>query len=423
MRKKIIFILFVVIFIVVVIEAFGFSFFYLIFDTPYSKKEIKNQIRLNANQSINIDSLRTDAAEILWGDQVEVLHPYLGFTQDPKRNLGVSSSGFPSLQANQYLKRDSHSIIIALMGGSFAREIYFLAGEQIVKSFSIYNKKVVLLNFAVGGYKQPQQLMALNYMLMSGAQFDIVINIDGFNEVALPLVENINYGVSPFYPRMWLNRVKNQYDPSEIRLIGKIESLKELKKSWAYFFNKHKLYRSPSFSLIWKFMDQKFDARIALANIDMRAFLNHAASFAATGPAYIRQTDEELYTDLAQIWFMSSILMHDICSANNIEYYHILQPNQYVPDSKTMSPIEIKHAYDSSHPYREPVIKGYPFLHKQAKFLEAKKVHFLDLTDIFLEHKETLYKDTCCHLNEDGYAIVVEKIVDYISLNTALKPQ
>ena len=33
------------------------------------------------------------------------------------------------------------------------------------------------------GYKQPQQLMAYNYLLSLGAEFDAVINIDGYNVI------------------------------------------------------------------------------------------------------------------------------------------------------------------------------------------------------------------------------------------------
>ncbi|MBF0228848.1 MAG: hypothetical protein HQK63_04560 [Desulfamplus sp.] len=401
--------------LIAIIEIIGFASYYIIFGKTYSKQDIKHQIRLNAGQSINDSELRTEAGDIFWGDQVEVIHPYLGFTQDPKRNIGVSSLGFPSLQLNQYIKKDPNKIIIALMGGSFAREIYFLVGDNIVNLCSEYfNKEIILLNFAVGGYKQPQQLIALNYLLMSGAEFDIVINVDGFNEIALPVVENIKYGVSPFYPRMWINRVKNLYDPSEIRLIGKIEAFKSFKRSLAYFFNEKKLYRSPALSLIWQIVDRKFDGKIASANIEMRGVLDHAVSFAATGPEYKWDSEEKLYSDLSQIWLNSSVMMNNICRANGIEYYHVLQPNQYVPNSKILSSNESKYAYDPNHPYRDPVLKGYSFLRENGKLLSKQNIHFIDLADIFKENSETFYKDTCCHLNTNGYLIVVEKILEYI---------
>lgn len=420
MKYKILFIFSVVLFVFVVIEILGLSSYYIILGKPYSKADIKNQILQNAGKSINGSAFKTEAGEMLWGDQVEVLHPYLGFTQDPKRTIGISSAGFPSFQKNQYFKREPNKIIIALMGGSFANQIYFFTGKQLINLFAVCNKEIILLNFAMGGYKQPQQLMALNYLLMSGAEFDIVINVDGFNEITLPLVDNIKYGVSPVYPRMWLNRVKSLYNPSEIRLIGKIEYLKELKKLAADFVKRNKLYRSPTLSLIWKIADNQLDMKISSSNLEMRQFLNHATSFAVTGPEYTFLNDEKLYSELADLWGKSSVLMHDICTANGIEYYHFLQPNQYVPNSKKLSPYEIKYAYTPNHLYKESVLKGYPFLRERGNKLKERGILFFDLTDIFIEYTDTFYNDTCCHLNKNGYEIIVEKIVEYIRAETKL---
>ena len=33
--------------------------------------------------------------------------------------------------------------------------------------------------------------------------FDAVVNVDGFNEVTLPLAENVPLGVAVHYPRSW----------------------------------------------------------------------------------------------------------------------------------------------------------------------------------------------------------------------------
>src|SRR4030095_3931354 len=51
-------------------------------------------------------------------------------------------------------------------------------------------KELVLLSFAAGAYKQPQQLLILNYFLSIGQQFDMVLNIDGFNETAVAALNN-----------------------------------------------------------------------------------------------------------------------------------------------------------------------------------------------------------------------------------------
>ena len=58
-------------------------------------------------------------------------------------------------------------------------------------------RTLVPLCMAHEGYKQPQQLLVLAYFLSIGQPFDLVINIDGFNEVALsPLNNQQNLDIS-----------------------------------------------------------------------------------------------------------------------------------------------------------------------------------------------------------------------------------
>ena len=47
------------------------------------------------------------------------------------------------------------------------------------------DRELVPLCLSHEGYKQPQQLLVLAYFLSIGQPFDLVVNIDGFNEVAL----------------------------------------------------------------------------------------------------------------------------------------------------------------------------------------------------------------------------------------------
>src|SRR5262249_24504500 len=44
-------------------------------------------------------------------------------------------------------------------------------------------RHVRVLNFASGGYKQPQQILVLAYYLSIGQPFDAIVNIDGYNEM------------------------------------------------------------------------------------------------------------------------------------------------------------------------------------------------------------------------------------------------
>ena len=69
------------------------------------------------------------------------------------------------------------------------------------------NNRFKVYNAAIPGGKQPQQLFLLNYLLLLGYEFDIVINIDGYNEVVFPLAENLPNGLWPHYPRRHDRRI------------------------------------------------------------------------------------------------------------------------------------------------------------------------------------------------------------------------
>ncbi|MGW8179457.1 MAG: hypothetical protein ACWGQW_11965, partial [bacterium] len=134
---------------------------------------------------------------------IEVLHPYVGYTL----NLGLSGANNVSPLPGWTLdwpKRGDEHLLVALLGGSFAVELRNEAGVTLVESLAqASGKKVRLAGLGLGGYKQPQQLMVLSYILSLGAEFDLVLNIDGFNEIALPPVENLPKSVFPLYPRAW----------------------------------------------------------------------------------------------------------------------------------------------------------------------------------------------------------------------------
>ena len=91
--------------------------------------------------------------------------------------------------------------------------------------------------------------------------------------------------------------------------------------------------------------------------------------------------------------------MDQISKARGIKYFHFLQPNQYIPNSKPINSEESKIAIDTTAHWQKPVLAGYPFLIKKGAELKLKGVRFYDLTQIFKDKSQTLYLDNCCHLN------------------------
>ena len=136
--------------------------------------------------------------------------------------------------------------------------------------------------------------------------------------------------------------------------------------------------------------------------------------YEATGPSFHYNTDQALYKELAQVWSTASLQMAQLCQANHIDYFHFLQPNQYVVGSKPMTPEEMKIAWSDGHSYKKGVEQGYPALMARGEWLLNKKVDFHDLTMIFSNNAEVLYYDMCCHLNEKGYNLIIDKIMNVI---------
>lgn len=92
--------------------------------------------------------------------------------------------------------------MIAVVGGSVADMFANLTEKEfnqyLHEEFG-FDKNLVLINLATGGYKQPQQLFHIQYALLAGFEFDAILNIDGFNDLALAN-DNINNQINPIFP-------------------------------------------------------------------------------------------------------------------------------------------------------------------------------------------------------------------------------
>ena len=138
------------------------------------------------------------------------------------------------------------------------------------------------------------------------------------------------------------------------------------------------------------------------------------ADYAVSGPPQKFSNDEEIYEYCAQVWKRSSVQLHRLCEANGIRYYHFLQPNQYVPQSKAPNAREGANVWDQEDAGKIPVEKGYPHLIREGRNLTSAGVAFTDLTMIFIDHPEETYNDTCCHLNKHGNDLLTKKIAEVI---------
>ena len=107
--------------------------------------------------------------------------------------------------------------------------------------------------------------------------------------------------------------------------------------------------------------------------------------------------------------------MDRLARANETPYFHFLQPNQYVPDSKRMNAEERALAFRPNFRRRPDVERGYPLLQQAARRLLSGGVRVTDLTAIFSDVSEPIYRDYCCHVNARANEILAREIADRIA--------
>jgi hypothetical protein len=351
----------------------------------------------------------------------EVVHPYLGWVRRPPASPEMAVPGHP---VNDFgfadddipiQVRSPDKIIIGILGGSVAEFASDTLEDELRNSGICGGKEPVFVRLALAGYKQPQQLMAVTYLLTLGGQFDILINLDGYNEVVLPAVENVPNRVFYSFPRSWQIRMSDATDLNTLRSVGRVTFLKERMQFWKGVVQTPPLCYSATVNLAWKIyqahLTRLFYAQLETLNVEK----SQNPDYRLTGPVQQFASTPVLYTRCARVWMRSSLQLHHLCVANGIRYFHFLQPNQYVPGSKIMGPQEIKEARHSAHAGKDSVEVGYPLLIREGQNLIEQGVAFTDLTMLFADHSEQTYLDACCHLNQRGNELMARKIADVLA--------
>ncbi len=361
------------------------------------------------------------------GDSELVVHPYLGYIQSPGDKWVTDAHGIFYGTKPLITEADPGRVVVGIFGGSLAEQFSAQGTASLEAALAedprFAGKEIAIVPVAFAGYKQPQQLIALNYLLSLGAHFDLLVNVDGFNEVALSTAVNGPKNVSPFFPSSWGSLVNGLPDTGTLKLIGKTVNLKDIRRAWAGAFQGDLGSVGVTPNVVWLAGDRFLASSIAAAQ---RAIVTEEETpkkdDLALGPKMGKETNEELLESLADGWERSSLQMAEVAKAKGIPYFHFLQPNQYVPDSKPIGEAEAKTALSDKSPYKPWVIEGYPHLREAGKRLKASGVRFTDLTDVFSGVEDPVYGDDCCHLNQNGYAILGSVIGKTIVTDQSVAP-
>jgi hypothetical protein len=366
------------------------------------------------------------------------LHPYFGFVYDTHTtrrlqfsNINYSANNLGILSPYGYpvKKTNNEQYIIGIFGGSVGMyfAFYELENHVLVNALKrlpyFQNKQIIVLPFANGAYKQPQQLLALNYFISLGQEFDMVINIDGFNETALAYLNNKS-GIEISMPNLeiigpMIDLANRNLALNELDLTLEILKLKqELKETSG---NLSKCRMATCYTLRWlqiKYLLSQYRKKLETFNELKRDYKQSDSLVhldAHDGPL----NDQDALREMADVWAKSALAMNDLLSKKQIPYFQVIQPNQYYATARKFSEDEKKVALNSSSRYAEGVRKGYPQLLNRIGDLEKSGVKVINGVNVFDDIKDITYEDDCCHYNKIGNEVfanfVATNIVKFLN--------
>ena len=328
-------------------------------------------------------------------------HPFFGFNHTYYKPANDKVSLNEQLFFHLPSKVEKDDIKILVLGGSVAQHLSQNQTSEIFKTDNIdINGKNILQNLlnhkfktnkfkvfnaAIGGGKQPQQLFKLYYLYLIGEKFDIVINLDGFNEIALSFSENIEIGNNIIYPRNY-SRLISTFNSD----LDCVQKSNKLTKNYSYL-PITELYK------LYKIRDCHFKSEGDPKNKKSR--FSKMTNF-------VDLSQDTYFNYIMRLWINSSHEIESFSNEKKFTYINIIQPNQYLKGSKILSKSELSLlTYDK---YGEPISKYY----KNVNINDFNLKHKLDLRYIFKDNKTTLYRDYCCHLNNHGMYLIADEIIN-----------
>ncbi|MCP3930750.1 MAG: hypothetical protein GY705_16805 [Bacteroidetes bacterium] len=370
----------------------------------------KLQSELGENQEYNLESRF-------------IFHPYLGYigrppslSSDGKSKHSYNQFGMTSSQKHPYpYKKQANELVVAVVGGSVA-EIFASGMEIRVNNYMRklgFTRKIILINLAIGGYKQPQQLFHLQYALLSGFHIDAVLNIDGFNDLALAN-NNIELNVNPIYPSAHSigSLLQMQSQPvlsrSLVDFSSKYYNLYDSEYNYLSLLQTSPFRFSSFLSLTGELLSNNYNSK--RESLKVKWTVKSAGSFPDIFRGPKLPMGENNLDKVTDIWKEASKMLFAICKEYGLQYIQILQPNQYVINSKPLTEKELKIAVSPKSEWGQCAKDGYKYLINKGKELKKAGVPFYDFHMIFKDTKETLYIDSCCHFNYSGNIIMAKEI-------------
>ena len=332
-------------------------------------------------------------------------HPFFGFGIRDNYNYTKKFNNEP-LFVNDINKINlDDKIKILILGGSVATHLSlnnsddkYNYNNKLINHEDIFEKtinsyfstdKFIVFNAAIGGGKQPQQLFKLYYLDLIDFKFDIIINLDGFNELALPLSENYQINDHLIYPRNF-SRLVSTFNSN-------FDCVNDINKRTKRF-------------LLFPILELYDLYKIRNCHFSLEGENKNTGTRFSDMTNFKKRDLEKSFKHVKEIWEKSSEKINDFSKLKNIFYIHVIQPNQYLKDSKKLTNKEIELLNYSKY---GDIISQYYY---SFNFENLNIKNKLDLKYIFKYNNNEIYRDYCCHLNNYGMHLISKEIVKKFEL-------
>jgi hypothetical protein len=334
-------------------------------------------------------------------------HPYFGFVCTPNAILDFSDRVPAEFNHRAVARIDAHGFRneevpaskpenefwIGVFGGSVAFGVpasdngATVAGcleRRLNTAHRPAGKQVRVINLAIPGGQQPQQLLILtqNRHLLDG-----VITFDGVNEVVVPGCYNRDHVPASFpyrpYYEVLFGQAMNEEQVGESMIVERKTARFRERPGW------QQRLLSP------------FHARqMKMHRVEFRSI------FGDTGGA----SAELLAIEGAKRWADDTALMGDVCRARGIASLFVVQP---VPDrAKPLTDAERAHL-EAQRDIVAIRAAGYDRVLEHAEHLRAGGRPVVSFENVFSACSQSIYTDMV-HFEDRGSAIVAEALVEWI---------
>lgn len=327
--------------------------------------------------------------------------PILGFTH--RNNTGAMSKKENFVSFYDKIRADNQ-IKIAFTGGSVGHNfVDWLLEKKMAKKIGEAlqigsDKKIKIIDLTVGAYKQPQLL--LSSLLMSHT-YDMVVSLEGINELYRQGITSYpNYS-----PNGQLTKILYLNDPEILQ--SYISGLKVV--AWRDFM-----------LLARKNEWVQLSGLITLTNL-----------FAALSIKYLKNIElsiNEMNKEKAvwatektvahrrapQLWIQNLKIQHFIFNKRNVPLLTIFQPTPYLPNAKIFSDEELKLTPEVNRKEKKfNILVMNTFDH----LIKKTDLKIFDARYLFRNVDQTIFTDTCCHMNDTGRKMLFNFIIEKISLH------